>query len=151
VRTLIKSYEQELAAGDALDRIAVILMRQQRPDALTRLLATGETLFQVLDRDLPVRLTDVKVKTIISQTIDKDGKGVPSISLTITKPDTRLSIARTTREDGYSEDLTSKLPFVEPADRVPMLGTWQVRLPDPSQGSKFDNLLLFFIYEFKEP
>ncbi|MFL5591465.1 MAG: hypothetical protein ACJ8DI_27970 [Ktedonobacteraceae bacterium] len=150
VRELIKSYEQELAAGDALDRIGVIFLRQQRPDALAQLKATGEASFQVLESDLLVGLTEVKVKTIIGQTIDKDEKGVAGIALEITKLGTAFSIARTSRQDGYSEDLSSPPSFVAPADRVPMLGTWQIRLPDPVQGSTFDDVLLFFIYEFKE-
>jgi hypothetical protein len=32
-----------------------------------------------------------------------------------------------------------------------MIGTWQIRLTNPAQGSTFDNVLLFFLYEFKEP
>ena len=62
-----------------------------------------------------------------------------------------FSIVRTTRQDGYSEDLSAPPPVVAPAERVPMIGTWQIQLTNPAQGSTFDNVFLFFLYEFTAP
>jgi len=152
VTTLLKAYEQKLAKGDALDRVAVILLGEQFPDILEQVQSTGTASFQVQEKlQVPSELTDVKVKTIIAQTVDRDKKGKAGIALEIAKPGTAFSIARTTRQDGYSEDLSSPPPVFAPADRVPMIGTWQIRLTNPAQGNSFDNVLLFFLYEFKKP
>jgi hypothetical protein len=147
IRNLIQRYEDELAKGGALDRILTVPLRRRFPDAFDEL-EVGPGPFTLREQDFPDDITDLRVKAIVAQAVDGDGKGVSGIGLEISKPGTPVSLTRTTGADGFSEDLDVEVPPIPEADRPGIEGDWQVRLLDPEQFSSLDDLLLFFVYTF---
>jgi Tc toxin complex TcA C-terminal TcB-binding domain len=149
VRELISRYEDELAAGDALDRVLAVSLRQVFPDAFFEL-ANGPGRFQLDDNRLPVGITEPRVKAVVTQTLDDNGNGVQGVGLEISKQDTSFNLVKITGPDGFSEDVTAPIPFIEPQARFSPLGAWTLNLSDRSQVSLLGDLRLFFIYEFQE-
>ncbi len=126
VKGLIAAYEQELLQGDALDLITPFSLRQRFRDAYDRL-ATGTAQFILGRNDFPA-----------------------GISLEVSKPGTAFTLQRTTGADGFSEDVTAEIPVLPPTDRMPVQGTYALRLTDPTRFAALGELLVFFIYEFQE-
>jgi tetratricopeptide (TPR) repeat protein len=162
VEKLIQAYEVELATANgldtALDRITAVSMRDQFRDEFLQL-ATGEASFELKQLHFPFGLTDLKVKTVITQAIDFNQDGAPGVQLKIAKDSTVFTLDRTTGANGFSEDITGNIPVLEQAERFPVLGTWHIQLSDPEQfdqvfrnpeALKEGDLLFFFVYEFKE-
>ncbi len=147
IRNLIDSYEVELAKGGALDRMLTVPLRRRFPDTFDEL-EVGPGSFTLREQDFPDDITDLRVKAIVAQAVDGDGKGVSGIGLEISKPGTPVSLTRTTGADGFSEDLDAEIPPIPEADRPDIEGDWQVRLLDPGHFSSLDDLLLFFVYTF---
>ena len=147
VVNLIDAYETELAEGNALDRITAFSLRQRFADAFFQL-ETGQGSFVLRDQDFPAGMTNLKVKAVIAQALGREGEGVEGIALEITQLETSLSFTGTTVADGFSVNLNGEIPIVPPSNRPPVLGTWQLRLLDPAQFARLDDVRLFFLYEF---
>jgi hypothetical protein len=148
VEDLIKTYEAELAAGDALDKTAAFSLRQQFPDSFDQL-ATGQASFPLQDSDFPPDITDLKVKAIVGQAVDADGKGVEGIAIDFHKQDTSFLQSKTTSAGGFTEEVSTPIPFIASEFRVPIQGAWTIHLPDPGQFGLLNDLRLFLVYEFK--
>ena len=97
-------------------------------------------------------MTDKNVKIVIVRAIDKKGNGVKDIKMQITKltnPVNSLQLQGTTLSDGYTANINSTtMPSL--SQKVPIVGTWQIRLDNASQSDKFYDLLVFLMYEYKE-
>jgi hypothetical protein len=156
VEPLIASYEQELADqfidGQTLDRMKVFSLRRQFRDAFDAL-KTGTGTFQLTPQHFDEQDfdgTNAKVRTVIAQALDPNGVGVAGIKLEITKPGTNFRVARQTGADGLSVDFSQGHPPIEPPENRPAgPGTWQVRLPDPTQNTTLGDLVLFFVCDFR--
>jgi hypothetical protein len=156
VEPLIAAYEQELADdfvdGETLDRMQVFSLRKQFRDAFEDL-ETGTATYELgpqhfADQDFDGE--DAKVRTVVAQALDPDGLGVEGVRLEIARQGTDFLLARTTGAGGFSEDLSQGRPPVQPPEsRPPGVGTWQVRLPEPAQFDALDDLVLFFICDFR--
>lgn len=149
VKALITAYEQELLQGDALDLISPFSLRQRFPDAFARL-SGGQAQLAVARNDFPAGITGLKLKTLVAQALDSNKKGVEGVALELSKPGTPFRLERSTRTDGFSEDLTAEIPALPREQRVDLEGTYALRLVDPGQLVALNDLLVFFIYEFRE-
>jgi hypothetical protein len=149
VRGLIAAYEQELLQGDALDLISPFSLRQRFPDTLDRL-AGGEGQLAMVRDDFPAGIGGLKLKTIVVQALDANRKGLEGVALEISKPGTAFLIQRSTRADGFSEDLTAQIPVLPPDQRVDLEGTYALHLPNPAQLGAVKDVLVFFNYQFRE-
>jgi hypothetical protein len=149
VKGLIAAYEQELAGDGQLDLITPFSLKQKFLDDFDRL-AGGETTVVLERDDFPRGIDDLKLKTVLVQALDARKKGVAGVQLECLRPGTKLDLVRSTQADGFSEDVTKPIPFLAPDDRFPVEGSYTFRLPDPGQFGKFDDLLVFLVYEFKE-
>jgi hypothetical protein len=149
VKDLVKRYEEELAAGDALDKISVFSLKYQFPSAFSQL-QTGAGSLNLTDAHFAAGMTALTVKAVIMMALNSTGKGVEGVTLEMAKPDAAFTRTRTTAANGFSENVNAAIPVLPPPERFPLLGTWQMRLPDPSQFSQLGDLLLFFLYEYRE-
>jgi hypothetical protein len=147
VEELIIAYEQELSGGDALDRVAAFSLRQQFPDAFADLAGPGAS-FTLREDDFPPDLTDLRVKTVVAQALDADGKGVEGIGFDIRDATGGFALSRTTAAGGFTEAPDAPIEFVPPDQRVPLVGDWRLSLPDASQASLMDDVRVFFIHTF---
>jgi hypothetical protein len=154
IRELVTQYEkdqQPAGQDEARDRTAVVLMKEMGPSAFDDFLATGAMTFHIQAATFPEpNIEDAKVKTVLFQALDEEGTGVEGVRLIVAKEDTAVTFARTTRADGFSEDLHTNLPFLEPARRFAMEGRWDLNATDPTQLARVANLIIFFIYEVPE-
>lgn len=149
VKGLIAAHEQELLQGDALDLISAFSLDQRSPDALDQL-ASGQVQLTMVRNDFPTGIADLKLKTIVVQALDGAQKGVQGVILEIARPGTSFRRERTTDADGFSEDLTTELPVLPREQRFAVEGTYTLRLVNPAQPNPVKDLLLFFLYEFRE-
>jgi hypothetical protein len=149
VEDLIAAYEQELSPEDRLDLITPFSLRQQFPDTFSQLVG-GQASLSLRREDFPSGIADLKLKTVVAQALDQQKKGVEGLALGIARPGTTLDLVRSTRADGFSEDVTVPIPFLPRAERFPVEGSYTLRLPDPGQAGRLDDLILFLIYEFRE-
>jgi hypothetical protein len=149
VRGLIAAFEQELAPEGQLDLITPFSLRQQFPDVFATLLK-GQTSLSLRREDFPSGIADLKLKTVVAQALSPEKKGVEGVALEITRPGTTLKLARTTRADGFSEDITAPISFLPPPTRFPVEGSYKLRLTKPVKANQLDDLILFLIYEFRE-
>lgn len=147
VEQLIRDYEAE--QPDVLDKTAAFSLREQFPDAFDRL-ATGAGSFELTESDFPTDLTDLKVKTVVGQLIDDEGNGVEGIALEMGRVDGTFELSRTTLTGGFTEALDEEIPVTPIEQRVSILGDWQVRLADPGQFDRIEDLRLFLVYQFTE-
>jgi hypothetical protein len=155
VEPLIAAYEQELANkfvdGQTLDRMKVFSLRRQFRDAFDAL-ATGTATFALGPQhfdDLDFDGQTTKVRTVIVQAVDRDGAGVTGVQLEIAKPGTSFLVARKTSAGGFSEDFSQGYPPIQPPAKRPAgPGMWRVRLPQPTQSTSLNDLVLFFICDF---
>jgi hypothetical protein len=92
-------------------------------------------------------LPQPRVKAVLAQALDAQGRGVAGVGLEIARPDAGFTLARTTTATGFSEDLSAPPALLDPADRFPAPGDWIVRLADPAQAAALDDLRLFVVYE----
>ncbi len=97
--------------GDALDKTAAFSLRQHFPDAFDGL-STGQSTFVLRDSDFPPDITDLKVKAIVAQALDTEGKGVESIAISFRKEGTSFANSKVTGAGGFTEDVNAKIPFV---------------------------------------
>ena len=150
VEALIRSYEAELADGDRLDRTALVSLREDFLDTFLAL-ETGPADLRLRAEDFPRGLTNLQCKMVIAQALDEDGKGVPGVTLEIRQPEAGFHQRRVTRADGFSEDLDAAPPMLPPDQRFPMVGTWQINLPDRAQFAQLSDgdLYLFFMYTYE--
>lgn len=149
VEALIRSYESELAEGDLLDRFSVFSLRQNFPDTFFAL-QNGPAGLRLAEENFPDGLTNLQFKMVIAQALDQGGKGVPGVALEISRPELAFNQARVTRTDGFSEDLDAPPQTLPRDQRFPVIGAWQIRLPDPAQFAQLGDLHLFFMYAFEE-
>jgi hypothetical protein len=149
VETLIDAFERELADGDRLDRFSSFSLRQSFPDAFFALQNGGGDMALTAD-DFPRGLVNLQFKAAIAQVVDQAGKGVADVALEIARSDSAFALARSTRADGFSEDLDAELRSLPPAERFPVVGAWKLRLPDPAQFARIGDLRLFFLHTFDE-
>ena len=70
--------------------------------------------FAVSRNDFPAGITALKLKTIIIQVLDANRAGIVGLALEISKCSTALHLDRTTRADGFSEDLDTQIPVLPP-------------------------------------
>jgi hypothetical protein len=145
VRQLIALFEAE--SGDTVDRILPVLVRRRFPDAFDSL-ESGPATFELSDADFPFGTANPEVKAVVALALDADGQGVEGVGLEIAKPDAAFTLSRTTGSNGYSEDVTAPIPFLDFDDRFPVIGEWTIALSDPGQFPLLDDLQLFFIYQF---
>lgn len=150
VEQLIAQYEQQvLIPGDELDLISTVSLRQF-PDALEQLRA-GQTTLTMSRDDFPSGITDLLLKTVVIQALDAAQRGVPGIGLQIGRPGTTVQLDRTTRDDGFTEDVTAEIPTIPREQRVAVEGSYLLRLTgDPAALDPVDDLLLLFMYEYRE-
>jgi hypothetical protein len=148
VATLIDRYErdQEQAVGDTLDRIVPISLRQRFPDALPALAGGGSATLDLAATDFP-DIPQPRIKTVVALVVDDDGRGLGGVALELARPDAALSLARTTTADGFSEDLTVPLAYLDPPDRVLAVGDWRLTLSGIPAGRALDDVRLFFVCE----
>jgi hypothetical protein len=151
VKGLIATYEQQdLSPADRLDLITPFSLSKQFGDVFFQL-AEGQAHLLLRREDFPSGdIADLKLKTVVVQALDQQKHGVAGLALEIARPGTTLNLARTTRTDGFSEDVTAPIPFLPRDERFPVEGAYTLRLPDPGQASRLDDLLLFIIYEYRE-
>lgn len=150
VKGLLADYERELLAGDAIDLITPVSLREDFPRLLNDLRSGQTTLSLARDR-FPTGIIDLKLKTVIALAIDSQKKGLAGLRLEISRGDA-VHLFRTTRADGFSENLAEEIPVIKPrATRPPVEGDYTLRLPEPSQSSELSDLVLFFMYEFTRP
>lgn len=149
VKGLIAAYEQEHSPEPRLDLVTPFSLRQQFPDALSQLGGGPVTLSFQRD-NFPSGIADLKLKTVVIQALDSQKKALEGIALNIARPGTALDLVRTTRADGFSEDITTPITFLPEQDRFPVEGSYTLRLTNPSQANQIDEMLLFFMYEFRE-
>ena len=149
VEDLIRKYEVELAGGDALDRISVFSLRQNFPDTFFAL-QTGPAIFTLGPENFVNGLTNLQFKMVIAQALDQDGKAVPGIALQIDRQEFGFNQIRVMHTDGFSEDLDATPQPLPRDQRFPIVGSWQIRLADPTQFAQLGDLRLFFMYSFEE-
>jgi hypothetical protein len=113
-------------------------------------LETGAAAFDLRESDFEQGLTDLKVKTVVAQARDSEGRGVEAVELEILKPEGSFLLSRTTGPGGFSEDVSGPIPMVPAAQRPDIHGEWQVRL-GTGQFLRIEegDLMLFFVYEFR--
>jgi hypothetical protein len=158
VEELVRLYELELADGDQLDRISVIsLFENEDFKDVFFALESGSADLPLSEKDFPLGLTNLKTKMVIAQALDPDGKGIPGIALEISRPEFGFNQQRVTREDGFTEDLDAPPQMLDRDQRFPVIGTWQIRLSDPTQfilmmrdPQHIGDLRLLFMYAFEE-
>jgi len=154
VEGLVQKYEKEVTGGAELDQFAGFSLRQHFPDEYFSL-AEGKIEVELLDGDFPLYMKEKKVKKVMLLALDREGKGVQGIELSIAKlPDT-LSIEAETNADGFAIDSKDYMNPNEDAvlprnKRVPVVGGWSITLKDAGQVGKIDDLVVFFMYEYKE-
>jgi hypothetical protein len=156
VEPLIAAYEQELADefvdGETLDRMHVISLRRQFPSDFEEL-ATGAATFELSAGDFSGPDFDgeeARVRTVVAQALDSDGAGIEGVGLQIAKPGTDLALARTTVSGGFSEDLSAGRPPIQPPESRPAgVGTWEARLTEQGQFDALEDLVLFFVCDFR--
>jgi hypothetical protein len=141
---LIDTYESELAADRALDAVLGISLRRRFPDAFDAL-ATGTAAFDLRDVDFADDVSDLRVKAVLAQAVDVDGRGVAGVGLDVEHPPA-LAVSRTTGPDGFTEDLSAELPDLPEPQRVPPVGGWRVRLLDRGQFAQLEDLIVFVVY-----
>jgi hypothetical protein len=149
IKTLIRSYEAELAQGDQLDRFSAFSLRQQFPDTFFAL-QTGRAELSLVKENFPSGLTHLQFKMVLGQALDPQGKGVSGVALEIARQDVGFNRARVTRSDGFSEDLDVPPQTLPRDQRFPVIGSWQLRLSNPAQLAQLGDLLVFFMYAFEE-
>ena len=66
------------------------------------------------------------------------------IGLEVSRQDVGFDLVRSTRDDGFSEDLTALPNSAPPSFAV--AGTWQLRLTDPSRFTDLGDLKLFVVH-----
>jgi hypothetical protein len=149
VRALIRSYEDELAQGDALDRISAFSLRESFPDTFDAL-QNGQAMLPLTRDNFPAGLTDLQFKLLIVQALDMHNAPAPGVSLAIQRGDAGFSQLYVTRADGYSEDLDAA-PQPLPVDRrFPVAGAWQLQLSDSTQFALLGDIRLFMLYAVRE-
>jgi len=149
VEELIRSYENELAEGDLLDKISAFSLRQNFPDTFFSL-QTGPADLLLTEEDFPNGLTNLQFKMVIAQALNQTGKGIPGVALEISKPEIGFKQERVTQSDGFSEDLDVPPETLPRDQRFPVAGTWKIRLSDPAQFAQLADLRLIFMYAFEE-
>jgi hypothetical protein len=149
VLDLIGKFEAELAEGDSLDRISGFSLYQNFPDVFSAL-QTGQANLNLAQQNFPSGLTHLQFKMVIAQALDKNEKAAPDITLEIGKPGSGFHQVRKTRTDGFSEDLNAPPQALPRDQRFPVIGEWQIRLPDPAQFAQLGDLRLFFMYAFEK-
>ncbi|MFQ5650692.1 MAG: hypothetical protein ACE5IY_12185 [bacterium] len=149
VKTLVQKYEHELTNGKPLDRVAMFSLRHHFPDEFFGI-SGGAVAFELLHGDFPLYAENKKVKKVIVQAVDKDGRGLQGIGMTITHTGSSgLTINALTGADGFSSDPTkmSDLPL---SDQVAITGAWNIKLTNTAQASQVADLIVFIQYEFEE-
>jgi hypothetical protein len=149
VQSLTRAYETELAEGDALDRVDVISLRQQFPDTFFEL-ENGEAVLTLNPDAFDPELENMQVKAVVLQAIDSDGAGLPGIRLEIRRDEAGFAHRRVTGAGGFSEDLDGALELLAPPDRVSVLGSWQLLVPNPNEFAQLDDLRLLLMYAYTE-
>lgn len=150
IRTLLKAYEQELTDGEALDQILVLSMGQLFPNEFDGL-QSGQSIFNLNEEVIPSTYANLEFKAVACQALDQEGKGVAGVRIEISKSGTTFSRQMTTDSAGLSDQAGSDLDVLEREQRFPLLGDWQIRLPDAADYNKFKsgNLVLFFVYSYR--
>jgi len=151
---LVQQYEKEVSGGAELDQIAAFSLRQHFPDEFFSV-TSGQVEFELLDGDFPLYMMNKKVKKVMLLALDQEGKGVQGIGLRIAKLPDALALEAETDDKGYAIDrkgyMDPNMEVVLPQNkRVPVVGSWSIEFPDTTQAGKIDDLLLFFMYEYKE-
>jgi hypothetical protein len=150
VKSLLAAYETGvLLPGDARDLISTFALRTRFPAALGQL-ASGSALLTFAAHDFPAGITGRRLKTVVVQALDASRAGVSGVVVELTKPGTAFAVQRTTSADGFTESLAGAVPVLDSADRPDVDGDYELRVPDPAQLSRIDDLLLLFVYEFRE-
>jgi hypothetical protein len=147
VRELIARFEAE--AGETVDRVLPVSLRGQFPDAFDAL-ASGTGSIELSDTEFPFGTVNPELKAVVALALDEDGRGVEGVGVEIAKPDASFTLARTTGANGFSEDVTAPIEFLDIEDRFTVIGQWTVSLTDPGQAALLDDLQLFFIYQFDQ-
>jgi hypothetical protein len=132
-----------------LDRISGFSLQQHFRDALSAL-QTGPATVNLAQENFPSGLTHLQFKIVIAQALDQQGKGISGISLEIGRPDVGFNQVRVTRSGGFSEDLDAPPQTLPRDQRFPVIGAWQIRLPNPAQFAQLGDLRLFFMYAFEK-
>lgn len=155
IRALVKKYEQEEqpeGQDEALDRTTAVAMKQSfLSDAFADFLATGVMSFQIQAATFPDRtIANTKLKTVLFQAVDEEGKGVEGVRLIVSKEGASVTFDRTTLANGFSEDLNIDIPFLEPSLRFAMEGLWRIEAADMTRLATVNDLIMFFIYALPE-
>ena len=74
--------------------------------------------------------------------LDANRAGIVGLALEISKPGTALHLDRTTRADGFSEDLDTQIPVLPPDQRLDVAGAYALRLTSPGPLSAIKDLLV---------
>jgi hypothetical protein len=151
LETLIERLVAEHEAGEDLDKVALVSLRGQFPDAFDAL-ASGPATFVLEDTDFPPGITDLRVKAIVGQVVDDEGRGVAGITVRFNGVGAGAGYdeTRTTGELGFTEVMEEPIPVVQPPEaRVPAAATWEVHLVDPGQFDQIGDLRIFVVHSFR--
>jgi hypothetical protein len=152
---LVQKYEQEVSGSERLDQIAFISLRKRFPDAFSRLPDGGVVEFELFDGDFPLYMKEKEIKKLMLRALDKDGEGVQGIPVRLVRlPDGPVIQAKTNGEgwaidpkgtmDPKSEKLLPKAEF------IPLVGLWKIELEDAGQASGINDLVVMFMFDYKE-
>jgi hypothetical protein len=156
IRELVKQYEKEqqpAGQDEARDRTTALSMRSTElfRDAFDDFLVTGAMTFQIQAATFPDnQIRNAQVKTVLFQAINNEGKGVEGVQLRVSKEGTAVTFDRTTLADGFSENLNTDLPVLEPVRRFALEGRWHCDAADPTRLARVNDLIMFFIYAVPE-
>lgn len=150
VTGLLRAFEAELLAGDALDLIAPVPLRQRFPDALAQLARGDEARFELTRADFPAGITDLRLKAVLVQLLDGTRKGVAGVALEIAGPAANVRLDRVTGDDGLSEDLTRDLPVLARDARPSVEGPYVIRARDATAVAAVRDATVFLVFEFRE-
>jgi hypothetical protein len=153
VQGLVQKYEEELTGGKDLDQIAMFSLRQHFPDEFFSI-SGGQVDIELLNGDFPYYMDEKRVKKIIVRAVKQDGSGLDGLSIEVSKVKGTLSpLSGITNSKGYAVDTKGYMDpekSAELPDPEPIVGTWQINFKDTSMLKDLDDVLVFFMYEYKE-
>jgi hypothetical protein len=147
LREKVRELLKKRRGAEGFDRTSVISMHRSPllRDAFEELRENGKAVFAVSADTFPINIGAAQVKGVVFQAIDQNQKGLGGLHLILGSDRTSLTFDRTTRPDGFSEDVALEIPILNQGQRFPMEGTWFVD-GSGNQLSALQDLILFFIH-----
>ena len=150
VTTLVDQHDCDLQRQGLLANTSMVSLNQEYHAEFQGLKEKGWIEFELLDDRFPIYATDTKVRTVVVQAVDRNRRGIPDLGMKISKGP--VVWATTTRDDGFSLDMAAiyaQAAQVSFGGGAPIVGNWRIELDDPTRGQNIDDLLVFFLYEYR--